>query len=222
MVRLTYSIQVCNESRELFSLLNFIVKVKDEEDNIHVVVDTNNITEKVEKVLEYFGENITLFRRPFDDFCKNSQFHADNATGDYVFGIDADEMPQEFLIKRIKDIIRETSAEIVAIPRINIHPGITQDFIERYKININEMGFINWPDYQLRIYKKCDHITWSDTLHTKLQGSDKVVGLKPDPQVALWHVKSMEKQLNRWKPNGDEGDDTTFSPPSDNLYDILM
>ena len=73
------------------------------------------------------------------------------------------------------------------------------------------MGFINWPDYQLRIWKKCDYITWTDTLHTK-----------PDPQVALWHIKSMEKQLSRWKPNDDEGDDTTFSPPSDNLYDILM
>ena len=84
------------------------------------------------------------------------------------------------------------------------------------------MGFINWPDYQLRIWKKCDYITWTDTLHTKLQGSDKVVGLKPDPRVALWHIKSMEKQLSRWKPNDDEGDDTTFSPPSDNLYDILM
>ena len=215
MVRLTYSIQVCNESRELFSLLNFIVKVKDEEDNIHVVVDTNNITEKVEKVLAHFSENITLFRRPFDDFCKNSQFHADSATGDYVFGVDADEMPQEMLIKSIKNIIEQSGAEIITIPRINIHPGATREFIEQSKFNVNEVGFINWPDYQTRIYKKCDHITWTDELHTKLTGTDKIVGLQADPKLALWHIKSIEKQESRWT-------DGEFNTVKNDLYDRLM
>ena len=40
---ITYSIQVCNESRELYSLLNFLIKVIDKEDNIHVVVDLSLI-----------------------------------------------------------------------------------------------------------------------------------------------------------------------------------
>ncbi len=222
-MKLTYTIQVCNESRKLFSLLNFLQKVIDDEDEVNVVVDIEHATDKVERVLEQFKERINIFKRPFDDFCKNSQFHTDNATGEYIFGLDADEMPQETLIKNVKKIINESKAEIIFIPRINIHPGITQDFIDFYKLNLNEFGWINWPDMQGRIYKNAPHIKWSNEVHTKLHGSEKVVGLQAEPRLALWHIKSMEKQVSRWRPNGKSGNDTTFSSPSDNnLYDTLM
>jgi len=222
-MKLTYTIQVCNESRELYSLLNFLIKVIDKEDNIHVVVDSLHKTDKVDKVIEYFKDKISVFERPFDTFYKNSQFHTDNATGEYIFGIDADEMPQELLIKNVKRIINESKADIIFIPRINIHPGITQDFIDFYKLNLNEFGWINWPDLQGRIYKNASHIKWSNEVHTKLYGSEKVVGLQAEPKLALWHIKSMEKQLSRWRPDDKSGNDTTFSSPSDNnLYDTLM
>jgi hypothetical protein len=202
-------------------LLNFLLKVKDDEDNINVVVDSNNCTDKVNKVLDFFNEDIKIYRRPFDNFHVNAEFHTDTATGDYVFGIDADEMPQELLIKNIKNVIEKNDAEILTIPRINIHPGITQEFIDRYNLKINELGWVNWPDYQSRIYKKCDHIKSTQELHTKIRGSDKNIAFPADPKFAMWHIKSMEKQLSRWKPS-DEKDGTTFSAPSDNLYDILM
>ena len=132
-MKLTYTVQVCNESRELYSLLNFLSKTVDDGDEVNVVVDSNNVTDKVERVLEHFKQRITVFKRPFDSFYLNSQFHADQASGDYVFLIDADEMPQELLIKNLKDIIKNAGAEIIAVPRINIHPGATQEFIEKSK-----------------------------------------------------------------------------------------
>ena len=153
-MKITYSIQVCNESRELYSLINFLLKVIDEEDNIHVVVDSLHKTDKVNKVIENFKDKISVFERPFDTFYKNSCYHGEVATGDYTFLIDADEMPQEKLIANLKNIITETKAEILFIPRINIQPGITQSYIDHYKFNINEAGWINWPDYQGRLYKK--------------------------------------------------------------------
>lgn len=214
-MKLTYTIQVCNESRELYSLLNFLTKVIDKEDNINVVADSNRITDRIELVLEHFKERITVLRRPFDDFCKNSQFHTDNATGDYIFGIDADEMPQEMLIKNIKKIIEDTGAEIVAIPRINIDPGYTEDFLKKCNYSMNQFGWINWPDYQMRVYKKCDHIRWTDEMHTKLCGSDKIVALKDEPKLALWHIKSIEKEENRWS-NGN------IIKTNTGLYDSLM
>ena len=146
---------MCNESRELYSLVNFLLKVIDEEDNIHVVVDSLHKTDKVDKVIENFKHKISVFERPFDTFYKNSCYHGEVATGDYTFLIDADEMPQEKLIANLKNIITETEAEIFFIPRINIQPGITQSFIDYYKFNINEAGWINWPDYQGRLYKNC-------------------------------------------------------------------
>lgn len=222
-MKLTYTIQVCNESRELFSLLNFLSETIDHEDEINVVVDSEHTTEKVERVLEHFKERVQVFKRPFDNFHMNAQFHIEKATGDYIFGIDADEMPQELLIKNVKRIINESKAEIIFIPRINIHPGITQDFIDFYNIKMNKMGWVNWPDMQGRIYKNAPHIKWTEEVHTKLYGSDKVIGLEPEPTLALWHIKSMEKQMSRWKHNGKEGNDTIFSSPNgENLYDILM
>lgn len=222
-MKITYTIQVCNESRELYSLLNFLTKVIDDEDEINVVLDIDHSTEKVERVLDHFNDRINVLKRPFDSFSKNSQFHADSANGEYIFLIDADEMPQELLIKNVKRIINESKAEIIFIPRINIHPGITNDFIDFYDLKLNDFGWINWPDMQGRIWKNAPHIKWTDEVHTKLTGSDKVVGLQAEPKLALWHIKSMEKQVSRWKPDGKGGNDTTFSSPTeDNLYDVLM
>lgn len=219
---LTYTIQVCNESRELFSLLNFLLKVKDSGDDIQVVVDTNNVTEKVEIVLKHFQDDVTVHRRPFDTFYENSEFHKSVAQGDYIFHIDADEIPQEFLIKNLKRIIEDTGAEVVWVPRMNIHPGLSSEYAEQLKFNMNEAGFINWPDFQGRVYKNCEYIKWSDELHTKLIGTEKNVALKPDVQLGMWHIKSIEKQQSRWKKNPDTGEYTIQAPVSNEIYNMLV
>lgn len=220
-MKITYTIQVCNESRELFSLLGFLTRVIDEEDEINVVVDDAHTTEKVERVLEHFSERINVFRRSFDTFRENAQFHIEKAKGEYIFGIDADEIPRESLIKNIKRIIEQTGAEIIAVPRINIHPDITEEDAKEFGFNVNEVGFINWPDYQMRVYKNCDYIKWTDELHTKLTGTDKVVGIKAMPEMALWHIKSMDKQKSRWKKD-ETGNYNINAPSTTDLYDLLM
>ena len=220
-MKISYSIQVCNESRELFSLINLLIKIIDEEDEINVIVDSNHKTDKVMRVIEHFKDKVNTFERPFDTFKANSDFHGKVATGDYIFGIDADEMPQEYLIKRIKNIIEETKAEIIAIPRINIHPGITEQEAKDFGFKVNEVGFINWPDFQTRIWKKCDYIYWTDEVHTKLTGTDKAIGIQPLPSLALWHIKSMEKQKSRWKQD-DMGIYNIHAPNDTDLYNTLM
>lgn len=220
-MKLTYSIQVCNESRELFSLLNLLVRTIDDEDAIDVVVDSNNTTDKVDIVLKKFENRITVYKRPFDTFSNNCQFHIEVAKGDYVFHIDADELPQYSLIKIIKLVIKETDAEIIAVPRINIHPDITEEEAKEFGFHMNEVGFINWPDFQTRIHKKCDYIYWTDELHTKLTGSDKIAGVKPVPSMAMWHIKSMDKQKSRWKKD-ETGEYNINAPSKTDLYDLLM
>jgi hypothetical protein len=51
MVKISYAICVCNEDRELNSLVNFLLKVKDEEDEVNILVDSTNVTPEVRKVL---------------------------------------------------------------------------------------------------------------------------------------------------------------------------
>jgi hypothetical protein len=215
-MKLTYTIQVCNESRELYSLLNFLLKVKDEEDIIDIVVDSLHTTDKVKMVLDKFKNDINIYERPFDNFYENGMFHNQQATGDYIFHIDADEMPQEGLIKGLKKLLSENDIDILFIPRINIHPGATHEFTTKMGFNVNRCGWINWPDYQGRVYKNTPEITWTNELHTKLTGSEKVHALAAEPELALWHIKSIEKQESRWVNND------IASPTKDNLYDVLM
>jgi hypothetical protein len=194
-----------------------LLKVKDAEDNVIVVVDSLHTTDKVARVIDHFKDLITVYERPFDTFIKNAQFHIEKATGDYVFSIDADEMPQEALIRNFKKVLTDTGADVVWIPRINIHPGGTQEFFQEYKFHVNENSWINWPDYQGRLFKKNNKITWGyDEIHPKLVGSEKSVQLQANPQIALWHIKSIEKQNSRWV-NGNIN-----APSTTNLYDLLM
>lgn len=220
-VTLTYSVQVCNESRELYSLLEFLIHTKDVDDIINVVVDSGHTTDKVKMVTDNFKNYINVFERPFDTFPQNAKFHVEKCETDYIFQIDADEMPQEALMTNIKQMLIDSKAEIVYIPRINLHPGLTSKHLEEFKFSVNNVGMINWPDYQGRILKKCESVTWSDEMHSKPIGSDKVVQLQPDTRIALWHIKSMQKQASRWVP--DESGEYIITPPSkNNLYDLLM
>jgi hypothetical protein len=167
------------------------LKVKDEEDEVNVLFDSKNGTKEARDVLESFGDKIVVNERDFDGkFSDHRNYHATKCSGDYIFAIDADEMPQEGLIRNIKTF----DGDIMYIPRINICPGYTAEWITDYKFNLNEMGWINYPDYQGRYYKNNEKIKWSSDLHERLTGSDEVARLDPNPLVALWHIKTVERQ----------------------------
>ena len=218
-MKLSYAITVCNESRDLFSLVSFLLKVKDEEDEINILLDTLHASKAVRDVLTHFSKDIVLNEREFNgNFAEHRNFHLTKCSGDYIFIIDPDEMPKENLIINIKKMIHDSGAELIMVPRINIHPSYTEEWLKNYKFSINELEWINWPDYQGRILKNDENIKWSRGLHEVVSGTDKIVQLQADPKISLWHIKSIEKQDNRW--NLETG--YFKSPTGDNLYDTLM
>ncbi len=218
-MNLSYAITVCNEARDLFSLVSFLLKVKDEEDEINILVDTVHVSDNVKNVLKYFGDKIVIYERDFDgNFAEHRNFHLTKCTGDYIFIIDPDEMPKENLITNIKKIINDSGAELVIVPRINLHPGFTKEWLKKCNFRTNELDWINWPDYISRVFKNDPYkIKYSNELHENIIGTDKKVILNADPSIAVWHIKSVEKQDNRWDVSGN------FKvPEGDNLYDTLM
>jgi len=195
---LTYAVEVCNEDRELYSLLSFLVKTKEQQDDINVLVDAGKETTEVSKVLEQFKDTITVHRRIFDgDFSKHRNFHIEKCKGDYIFMIDADEMPQENLTKNIKKVIADTGSDLIFIPRMNICPGYTEEWLQKCNFKINEAWWINWPDFQGRIFKNDPSIRWESGLHEKVMGAKKPIGLDQNPLIALWHIKSVERQTKQ-------------------------
>ena len=194
-MKLSYAICVCNESKELNSLLSFLVNTKDPEDEINVLIDSKNVTSDVELVIEKFSNYIFTCSRAFDgDFSAHRNYHMSRCSGDFIFIIDADEIPQEALVKNIKNIIAETSGDMFYVPRINIIPGYTEKWLKTMNFSVNDLGWINWPDWQGRVVKNDKRIYWGNKLHERIQGATKVIQLSINPSLALWHIKSVERQ----------------------------
>lgn len=191
-MKLSYAICVCDEHSELNALLSFLVKVIDDEDEINILVDSGKVTDDVRSILNNFESRIIVNEREFcGNFSRHRNYHITKCTGDYIFVLDADEIPQEMLIKNIKSF----DLDILYIPRMNIIPGYTEEWCKQMKFSVNEMGWINWPDYQGRIFKNDGTITWSLGLHEILVGSNKPPSQLPkNPQFGIWHIKSVHKQ----------------------------
>jgi hypothetical protein len=216
-MKLSYAITVCNESKDLYNLISFLIKVKDSEDEINVLLDTLHATKPVRNVLEHFSEHIVVHEREFDgNFAEHRNYHIRKCTGDYIFIIDPDEMPKEKLIRGIKGAIEESKADLITVPRINLHPGFTQEWLNKYKFRKNELDWINWPDFICRVFKNAENIKYGNELHENIVGAEKMVSLQADPSIAVWHIKSVDKQDNRWN------DGNFIVPDGDNFYDSLM
>ena len=194
-MKLSFAICVCNEANELNSLLHFLKTVKDPEDEINILVDSKNVTPEVELVLKKYANDIVRCQRVFDgNFSEHRNFHTSHCSGDYIFIIDADEIPQELLVRSIKKIINDTGGDLFYVPRINIIPGYTDQWLDTMKFSVNECGWINWPDWQGRIVKNIPTIKWGNKLHERMIGSKKTIQLSLNPSLALWHVKTVQKQ----------------------------
>jgi len=194
-ITITYAICVCTEYKELYSLLNFLVKNKDQEDDINVLIDSKNTTEQVREVLTQFSTSISVHERPFcGNFADHRNFQNSTCTGDYIFTIDADEIPQELLIKGIKKTISESGGDMFYVPRINICLGYTEEWLKKFSFNVNNAGWINWPDFQGRVFKNSPTIQWAKNIHERILGFTIPVIIGEDPNMAIWHVKTVEKQ----------------------------
>ena len=218
-MKLSYAICVCNESKELYSLLTFLKKVKDNEDEINILVDSAHVSSEVRGVMKHFEADVVQNDRDFDGkFATHRNYHLEKCDGDYIFQIDADEMPQETLIKNLKGLLQEQKPDTGWVPRINILPGSTEEWLNKCNFKVNDMGWINWPDMQCRNIKKSPEIRYGRELHEMIEGA-KLQGQVPcNPQLALWHIKSVEKQNNRWDIDGGN----YLLPKNDNFYDTLM
>jgi hypothetical protein len=214
-MRVTFAIGVCDEARELDDLLYFLVgaqKVIESGDEVNVLVDSKRVTPHVQEVLRRYPTIVTCERAFDGDFSAHRNYHIERCAGETVFMLDADEIPQPKLI----EIAREFSEDILYVPRLNVVPGYSPEFLARHKFKVSNAGYINYPDFQGRIFRRAPSIKWTGKVHEKLTGSDRVFMLSPDAvEHAIWHVKSLRKQdkqnalYDQLLPAG------TASPPSD-------
>ena len=194
-ISISYCILACVEVFELKRLLTQLLGFKDANDEIIVVLDSDNTIDDMRKMLALYPM-IKVFENPLNrDFAKQKNFATAQATGDYIFNIDADEYPAKQLTNGVKLII-ESNPEVDAIwvPRVNTVEGLTQDHIKKWGWKVNENGWVNWPDSQLRIYKRKPSIYWIKPVHETLTGFEQYAVLPQSENYALYHPKHIDRQ----------------------------
>jgi hypothetical protein len=104
-------------------------------------------------------------------------------------------MLSEELIQNLPSILESNlNNEVYLIPRINTVDGLTQNHINKWRWNVNQDGWINFPDYQWRIYKNDPNIIWINKVHERLSGFKTYATLPASAEYCLIHRKTIEKQ----------------------------
>ena len=186
-----------NETDSLLKLIEFLVKHKDEEDEI-VILDDYSDNEKTKEILETMCSIHEIKfeqRHLLKDFASQKNHLKNMCTGDYIFNLDADEMPHKFLMKNIKSILEANpTIDLYWVPRINTVEGLTQEHIQKWRWNVNEKGWVNFPDYQGRIWRNRPNIVWKNKVHEVLIGYKEHTYLPQEEEFCFYHPKDIDRQ----------------------------
>lgn len=201
-MKITYLITVCVEAQELLTLLYSLRFVIDKNDEIIVVIDEGNTNTDVINVINNVG--VTHYLHKFVNFSEQWEFASSKCSGDYIFGLCADEIPSPHLINSLKPKIQQLSPDCILVPRINL-------YVDAFPAKVNNMYVGNrppqfilnepqtdlhwhcWPDYQLRISKNDGRKKLNNT-HGSLSKCKSHYSFPPEEQYALLHIKTIKHQ----------------------------
>ena len=186
-----------NETDSLLKLIEFIAKHKDEEDEI-VILDDYSDNERTKEILDTMCSIHEIKfeqRHLLKDYAGQKNYLKNMCTGDYIFNLDADELPNKWLINNIKTILEANkSVDLYWIPRVNTVDGLTEQHIQQWGWNVNERGWVNFPDYQGRIWRNRPNIMWKNKVHEVLMGYKEHTYLPAEEQFCFYHPKDIDRQ----------------------------
>ncbi len=200
-MKISYGITVNNEADELNRLLEILIHKTDAEDEIVICDDYSD--EKTQEVItswvQQYGhedmKTIKVYQRKLNgDFSAQKNSVIENCSGEYVFHLDADEYPNDILLQQIKPILESNEVDSIWVPRVNTVSGITDEHIQKWGWRVSEKGWVNYPDYQSRIFKNSSEIRWQNKVHERIMGAKTYSHLPPHEELSLYHPKTIQKQ----------------------------
>lgn len=196
-MKISFAITVCNEINEIRKLVPFLLEHKRPQDEIVILYDENNGDRTVlDFLLPYnklpnvqtwrsfdFEKNFADWKNLLNSYCK----------GDFIYQLDADEMISVYMIENLNTILEMNDAvDLYFVPRINTVDGLTEEDVKMWGWNVNEKGWVNFPDYQGRIYRK--NMTWYGRVHERIIGGERFATLPSDEEYCIQHHKEIERQ----------------------------
>ena len=199
-MKITYAVTVCSEFLEIQRLLNFLLANKRSQDGVVVLYDSKNGDPEIEAFLRARSVNKSFawhkaeFQGHFADW-KNKL--TSYCLGDYIFQIDADEMIDEYVCRLLPQVLEANQVDVIRVPRINTVEGMNQDHMQQWGWAVNEHGWINFPDYQWRVYRNTPEIRWENKVHEVLTGYKTIAHLPTEKEFCLLHPKTIERQIKQ-------------------------
>jgi hypothetical protein len=199
---IAYCITVYNELKEISRLLPILSLAKETDDEIIVLHTYSDENEKltqhyieIEKICKLYASKYDnfYFQRNFADL-KNYMNSKVSSHQKYIINFDADEIMEINMLKALKNFLLQTDVDLFFIPRVNIVTDITDEDIKKWNWRLNENGWINWPDYQPRIYKNLSQIRWVGKVHEHLEGHNSQAAIQQDGTIFIYHEKTIDKQ----------------------------
>ena len=200
-MKLSYAITACNEVEETIRLVNQLLNYKEENSEVVVLLDTPKApTELVEYLeLQANADKIDLIESEFSgDFAQWKNLLNSQCKGEWIFQLDADEYLMPDLIVNMEALIdANVDKDMIVVPRINTVEGLTDAHIQKWGWNVNETQWVNFPDYQTRIYKNTDDVAWMGKVHERITGYNTFSNFPAEEQFCLYHHKQIERQENQ-------------------------
>ena len=200
MINITYAITVCNELEEITKLVDFLKDTIKKDDEILIQYDETSVTDAIKSYLTILSQlhtnTIKVIGYPLNnDFASFKNNIKDNAKGIFIFQIDADEMPSEYLVENLSEFIEfNKDVDLFFVPRINTVAGLTPKHVKKWNWNVSQNGWVNFPDYQTRIYRRTSEIEWVGKVHERIIGYNTLSVLPAEEQYCLYHHKQIERQ----------------------------
>lgn len=201
---ISYCTTVYNEKEYIKTLLSKLTKVVTTDEEI-IVVQTYR--EEIETRENFFTEIQKIITDNPNIIYKTFHFEVSSvgwnsvknymnrlSTKRYIFNLDSDEDYPENAFNVIRDVVKNSNFDLVFIPRVNTVDGLTDEDVQKWKWNLNEKKWINWPDYQPRLYKNDSKIIWGGGPHDGVLGAQSVGALEAIEELAIIHKKDIARQ----------------------------
>lgn len=199
-MNISFTVSVYNEKTEIEKLLDSLLRNLQLDDEIIVLHTYRDISELDQ---DWFIDISNICKKYTNTY---SNFHFQNnfsemkntlnklANKNFIINLDADEIVRNETLELWKNALQNNTNDLFFVPRINIVDNYTIEDIKEYNWSINQHGWVNWPDYQPRIFKNSQQIKWVGNIHESLTGHKSAVALPADPKLAIIHHKSIQRQ----------------------------